>query len=130
HGRLDLQPALARDQLHAERALRVGQVLLLAGVELAQVPGALEMKGLGGHVGCGQASGATCATAAESLSQVASSDWGRTRICPSTGMKLLSPFQRGTMWACRWAMLPPAADPRLKPMFTPSGFMAAESSRF
>jgi hypothetical protein len=42
-----------------------------------------------------------------------------------TGMKLVSPFQRGTMWAWRWSMLPPAAVPRLKPTLKASGLRAA-----
>ena len=28
-------------------------------------------------------------------------------------MKLVSPFQRGTTWTCRWSSMPAPADPAL-----------------
>lgn len=41
------------------------------------------------------------AAAAARRSQVASRDWGSIRVEPITGMKLLSPFHRGTIWPCK-----------------------------
>jgi hypothetical protein len=43
--------------------------------------------------------------------------WGMTRTLPTTVMKLMSPLQRGTMWAWMWPGTPaPAHLPTLKPM--------------
>ena len=51
-----------------------------------------------------------------SFCQSASSDWGSTRVSDITGMKLVSPSQRGTTWQCRCCGMPaPAFEPRLKP---------------
>ena len=36
------------------------------------------------------------------------------RVWPITGMKLVSPFQRGTMWACRCGMLPPGGRAKIE----------------
>ena len=46
-----------------------------------------------------------------------------------TGMKLVSPFHRGTRCQCRWSAKPaPAAAPRLRPTFMPSGLKVRCSS--
>jgi len=53
---------------------------------------------------------------------VSASSWGRTRVCPTTGMKLVSPPHLGTTCWCRWAAMPaPATEPRLMPMLNPCG---------
>ena len=55
-----------------------------------------------------------------SNSQAASSDWGITSTPPMTGMKFVSPLQRGTMCQCRWPGTPaPATWPRFKPTLKP-----------
>ena len=47
---------------------------------------------------------------------------GITLMSASTGMKLVSPPQRGTMCSCRCAaMLPPATSPRFQPTLNASG---------
>src|SRR6266446_3583152 len=67
--------------------------------------------------------------AARSRSQVASSASGSTFTSPSTAMKLVSPFQRGTTWTCRWPSTPaPATRPWLRPMLKPSGRYARRSA--
>ena len=48
--------------------------------------------------------------------------WGTARVVPTTVMKFVSPFQRGTTCMCRWPGTPaPAGLPRLIPMFMPCG---------
>src|SRR5690606_21933307 len=55
-----------------------------------------------------------------SCSRVWSSIWGSTLVCPTTGMKLVSPPHRGTTCWCRWAAMPaPAATPRFMPTLKP-----------
>ena len=45
-------------------------------------------------------------------------------------MKLVSPFQRGTTWMCRWSRMPaPATRPWLSPTLKPSGRYSALSAR-
>ena len=64
------------------------------------------------QLGTGQAS-------ARSL-RVSARSWGRTRVRPTTGMKLVSPPHLGTMCWCRWAAMPaPATEPRFIPMLKP-----------
>jgi hypothetical protein len=47
---------------------------------------------------------------------------GSTLTSARTGMKLVSPLQRGTMCWCRWAAIePPATAPRFQPTLKPSG---------
>src|SRR5262249_5101318 len=117
---------------HAERSLGMDQILLAGRVERRDVARAGKMERLRGHE---QTSGYDFAfswRAAElSLSQVLSKDCGRIRVWPTTGMKLLSPFHRGTMWPWRCGMLPPAtAAPRLNPMLNPSGRNAVVRMRW
>jgi hypothetical protein len=51
---------------------------------------------------------------------VSARSWGRTRVWPTTGMKLVSPPHLGTTCWCRWAAMPaPATEPRLMPMLKP-----------
>ena len=53
---------------------------------------------------------------------VAGSSSGSTRVSPTTVMKLVSPFQRGTTCMCRWSSTPaPAGLPRFRPMLKPCG---------
>ena len=55
---------------------------------------------------------------------------GRTRVWPTTGMKLVSPPQRGTTCWCRWAAMPaPATPPRFMPTLKPCAFEAVRRAR-
>ena len=59
---------------------------------------------------------------ARTFSQVLSRWSTITRMSASTGMKLLSPPQRGTRCQCRWSTMPaPPALPRFMPTLSPSG---------
>src|SRR5438034_9943647 len=50
---------------------------------------------------------------------------GTTLTSPTTPMKLVSPFQRGTTCWCRWPGRPaPAQRPMLMPMLKPCGDIA------
>ena len=52
---------------------------------------------------------------ARKRSHIAFIESGRTLVLPITGMKLVSPFQRGTTWQCKCDGIPaPAAWPKLK----------------
>src|SRR5439155_27151487 len=54
--------------------------------------------------------------AARSLSRVSSRCSGITFTSASTGMKFVSPLQRGTPCAWRWAVIvPPVTGPRVQP---------------
>ena len=56
------------------------------------------------------------------LRRVSSRCSGMTLMSASTGMKFVSPFQRGTTWRCQWSTMPaPATLPRLMPTLNPSG---------
>ncbi len=56
----------------------------------------------------------TSAQACTSSSRVSASRLGSTRVCPTTGMKFVSPPQRGTTCWCRWAAMPaPAIEPEV-----------------
>src|SRR5690606_21135912 len=57
---------------------------------------------------------------ATSCSRVWPRSWGSTLVCPTIGMKLVSPPHRGTTCWCRWAAIPaPAASPRFMPTLKP-----------
>ena len=57
---------------------------------------------------------------------VSPSSCGSTLVCPTTGMKLVSPPQRGTTCWCRWAAMPaPATPPRFMPTLNPCAPLAA-----
>src|SRR3954453_12247582 len=56
------------------------------------------------------------ANRARSLRNVSSIDSGSTRVSPTTVVKFVSPFQRGTTCQCRWSGMPaPATRPRFIP---------------
>jgi hypothetical protein len=58
--------------------------------------------------------------AAASSVRVSRSTWGSTRVSPMTGMKLVSPPQRGTACWWRWSAIPaPATEPWFIPMLKP-----------
>ena len=60
--------------------------------------------------------------AARNFAHVSGRASGSTRTSATEVMKFVSPIHRGTMWTCRWSGIPaPAARPRFKPMFIPSG---------
>src|SRR5262245_10374455 len=60
--------------------------------------------------------------------QRVSSDCEITGVSAIVGMKLVSPFQRGTMCQWRWPGRPaPATRPRLRPTLKPSGFISCSS---
>src|SRR5207249_9702506 len=64
-----------------------------------------------------------------SLSQPACKCSFITLMSPSTAMKFVSPFQRGTTCQCRWPGTPaPATRPRLRPTLKPSGALACFSA--
>ena len=51
---------------------------------------------------------------------VSASSSGSTRVSPTTGMKLVSPFQRGTTCQCRWSGMPaPATRAQVQPHVEP-----------
>jgi len=51
-----------------------------------------------------------------------------TLMSASTGMKFVSPFQRGTTWRWAWSTMPaPATRPRFQPTLKPSGAKTARS---
>lgn len=55
-------------------------------------------------------------------SQSSSNDDDKQRVSLMTGIKLLSPSQRGTTWQCKCFGMPaPAAEPMLKPTLKPCG---------
>ena len=61
--------------------------------------------------------------------QVWSSASGITLVSPTTGMKLVSPPQRGTTCMCRCPAMPaPAASPRFMPTLKPCGRYSAVSA--
>src|SRR5690606_18283114 len=58
--------------------------------------------------------------ASASIWRVSRRSCGSTLVCPTTGMKLVSPPHRGTTCWCRWAAIPaPATGPWLSPMLNP-----------
>ncbi len=60
--------------------------------------------------------------ASRSRSRVSSRCSGSTFTSASTGMKFVSPDQRGTTWTCTWSAMPaPATRPRFQPRLKPSG---------
>ena len=60
--------------------------------------------------------------ASRSRSRVARRCSGSTLTSASTGMKFVSPPQRGTTWRCTWSAIPaPATRPRFQPRLKPSG---------
>src|SRR5581483_10784296 len=64
-----------------------------------------------------------------SRSAVRTSDSGSTFTSPSTGMKLVSPFQRGTTCRCTWSSIPaPATRPMFHPRLNPCGAYSARSA--
>jgi len=67
--------------------------------------------------------------AAASFRLVSSRCSGITFTSASTGMKFVSPFQRGTTCRCTWSVTPaPATRPTFQPRLNPSGFAAAASA--
>src|SRR5262249_28595961 len=67
--------------------------------------------------------------ASASLRRVSRRCSGMTLMSASTGMKFVSPFQRGTTWRWPWSTMPaPATRPRFQPTLNPSGAKTARSA--
>src|SRR5262245_33341759 len=100
-----LDPAFARRGFDTELAFERLQIARVMVEQLLGDARVFEMESFGRHgrrvssVGC-RVSGSvysTFAMAARSSAASSVSAWGTTVVLPRTGMKLVSPFQRGTM---------------------------------
>src|ERR671931_2381310 len=101
---------------------RVAEERAAGAVALAEIGRQLQAVVATGHV--------SRRTASVSAARVASNASGITWTPARTGMKFVSPFQRGTTCRCRWSSKPaPATLPRFRPTLNPSGALTSRKAR-
>ena len=105
-GAFECNPAFAAGRFHPELFFEVLKVLGVVVVKLLGNACVFEMEGFGGHGSGGKAwsverkacgAGHSRVKAARSWAASSVSAWGTMLVCASTGMKFVSPSQRGTM---------------------------------
>ena len=130
----EFDPLFSRSCLDPKFLLHHLEVPWIVVVKLLRDACAFEVQSLVSHFGflrmgdLGEstlASGADAACKANSALNLAATSRrasGSTCVPANTGMKLVSPFQRGTMCTCKWPRMPaPATRPRLMPMLKTVG---------
>src|ERR1017187_1805126 len=130
---VEFDPPFARRGFDAKLGFEGLQVARVVVEQLLGDAGVFKVEGFGGHGW--RVSNLRLevsnhnASAARSCPASSLSACGTTVVPARTGMKLVSPFQRGTMWICRCSAMPaPAHLPRLMPRLKPSGFITLVSA--